>query len=143
MSTERWDDERLDRLADLIESNNRMIEALTQASAEAREERQQLFEITKNHDRLIESNSRAIEALANASAKAREDLNQHDRILESNSRIIQALANAAAEAREERQQLFQRMDQRQEEIRGLQTENRRILDILLNQQNQDNDSTDD
>jgi chromosome segregation ATPase len=136
MSTERWDDERLDRLADLIESNaraaerherilesnSRMIEALTQASAEAREERQQLFEKAKNYDHLIESNAR----------------------------VIQALANAAAEAGEERRQLFQRMDQRQEEIRrlqeetrGLQTENRRILDILLNQQNQQDDATDD
>jgi hypothetical protein len=86
MSTERWDDDKLDRLASMVESN---------------------------------------------------------------ARVIQALANVAAEAREERQQLFQRMDQhqanmaqqqaiivqQQEEIRGLQTENRRILDILLNQPN--------
>jgi len=42
MSTERWTDERLDRLADLLESNSRVMEALTQASGEAREERQQL-----------------------------------------------------------------------------------------------------
>lgn len=77
MSTERWDDDRLDRLASMVESN---------------------------------------------------------------ARVIQALANVAGEAREEKQQLFQRMEQQQaiivqqqEEIRGLQTENRRILDILLNQ----------
>ena len=63
-------------------------------------------------------------------------------IVDSNARVIQALANVSAEAREERQQLFQRMDQQQtiivqqqEEIRGLQTENRHILDILLNQHN--------
>jgi uncharacterized membrane protein YccC len=136
MTTGRWDDERLDRLGDLIESNSRMIEALTQASTEARADLDQ-------HDRLIESNARVMEALANASTKARTDLDRHDRLIESNARIIQALANAAAEAGEERQQLFQRMDQRQEEIRGLQTENRRILDILLNQQNQKDDSTDD
>jgi hypothetical protein len=68
-------------------------------------------------------------------------------MVESNARVIQALANVAAEAREERQQLFQRMDQQyammiqqQEEIRGLQTENRRILDILLNQRNQGDNS---
>jgi len=96
MSTERWNDERLDRLADRIEG------LLTQAE-------------------------------------------KHDRLIESNARVIQALANVSAEAREERQQLFQRMDQQQaimiqqqEEIRGLQTENRRILDILINQQNQGN-----
>ncbi|MBP0027848.1 hypothetical protein [Roseofilum sp. Guam] len=122
MSTERWDDERLDRLADLIESNSRMMAALTQVSAEGREERQQLFEMAKNHNHLIESNAR----------------------------VIQALANAVVEAGEERQQLSQRMDQllermdrRQEEIRGLQTENRRILDILLNQQEREDDATDD
>jgi cell shape-determining protein MreC len=61
-------------------------------------------------------------------------------MVESNARVIQALANVAAEAREERQQLFQRMIQQQEEIRGLQTENRRILDILLNQRNQGDNS---
>ena len=84
MSTERWDDDKLDRLANMVESN---------------------------------------------------------------ARVIQALANVAAEAREERQQLFQRMDQQhammlqqQEEIRGLQTENRRILDILLKQRNQGDNS---
>ncbi len=101
MSTERWTDERLDRLADRIEG------LLSQAE-------------------------------------------KHDRLIESNARVIQALANVSVEAREERQQLFQRMDQQQaimlqqqeeirkvgEEIRGLQTENRRILDILINQQNQ-------
>ncbi len=99
MSTERWTDERLDRLADRIEG------LLSQAE-------------------------------------------KHDRLIESNARVIQALANVSVEAREERQQLFQRMDQQQaimlqqqEEIRGLQTENRRILDILINQQNQGNNPT--
>ncbi|HLO49285.1 MAG TPA: hypothetical protein VK211_12785 [Kamptonema sp.] len=99
MSTERWDDARLDRLANTVESNSRAIE---------------------NNNRLIESNAR----------------------------VIQALANVAAEAREEREQLFQRMDrqhtiivQQQEEIRGLQTENRRILDILINQHNQGDNPT--
>jgi len=90
-------------------------------------------------------------------------------IAESNVRMIQALANVAVEAREERQQLFERMDrqqanieglrimiaeqqanmaeehkiimQQQDEIRGLQTENRRTLDILLNQRNQDDNPT--
>ncbi|HBQ99278.1 MULTISPECIES: hypothetical protein [unclassified Roseofilum] len=119
MSTERWNDERLDRLANriesVIESNARIIQALANASAEAREERQQLFESAQRHDRLIESNARVIQALANASAEAREDWQQQQAIIL----------------------------QHQEEIRGLQTENRRILDILLNQQNQGEDSTDD
>ncbi|CBN57552.1 MULTISPECIES: hypothetical protein [Kamptonema] len=54
-------------------------------------------------------------------------------MVESNARVIQALANVAAEAREEREQLFQRMDRQQEEIVGLRIETRRMLDILLNQ----------
>jgi len=85
MSTERWDDDKLDRLASMVESN---------------------------------------------------------------ARVIQALANVAAEAREERQQLFQRMDQQQanidrqqSNIEGLRIETRRILDILLNQRNQDDNPT--
>lgn len=69
-------------------------------------------------------------------------------MVESNAPVIQALANVAAEAREEREQLFQRMDrqqaniaQQQEEIRGLQTENRQMLDILINQRNQGDNPT--
>ena len=44
MSTERWDDDRLDRLANMVESNARVIQALANAAAEAREEREQLFQ---------------------------------------------------------------------------------------------------
>jgi hypothetical protein len=84
MSTERWDDDRLDRLASMVESNARVIQALANTAAEAREERQQLFE-----------------------------------------RMDRQQANMA------QQQTI--IVQQQEEIRGLQTENRRILDILLNQ----------
>ncbi|OCR00486.1 hypothetical protein BCD67_25865 [Oscillatoriales cyanobacterium USR001] len=62
-------------------------------------------------------------------------------IADSNARVIQALANVAAEAREERQQLFQMMAEKQDEIRGLQTENRRMLDILINQRNQGDNPT--
>jgi hypothetical protein len=65
MSIERWDDDRLDRLADrldamadrmdvlgakleitanIADSNARVVQALANVAAEAREERQQLFE---------------------------------------------------------------------------------------------------
>ncbi|MDB9511699.1 hypothetical protein PN499_10935 [Kamptonema animale CS-326] len=44
MSTERWDDDRLDRLANMVESNARVIQALANVAAEAREEREQLFQ---------------------------------------------------------------------------------------------------
>ncbi|MFB2939015.1 hypothetical protein ACE1B6_27495 [Aerosakkonemataceae cyanobacterium BLCC-F154] len=81
MTTERWDDEKLDRLASIVENNARLVE--------------------------------------------------------SNARSILALANAAAEAREERDRLFQRMEQQQAEIVGLRRETNRLLDMLLNQRNQD------
>jgi hypothetical protein len=44
MATERWDDDRLDRLANMVESNARVIQALANVAAEAREEREQLFQ---------------------------------------------------------------------------------------------------
>ncbi|NJK69978.1 MAG: hypothetical protein HC786_22870 [Richelia sp. CSU_2_1] len=68
-------------------------------------------------------------------------------MVESNARVIQALANAAAEAREERQQILQliaqqqaSIDRQQEEIRGLQTENRRLIDSILNQRDRPEDN---
>jgi hypothetical protein len=45
MSIERWDDDRLDRLANMVESNARVIQALANAAAEAREERQEILQV--------------------------------------------------------------------------------------------------
>lgn len=52
MSTERWDDDRLDRLADRVEniasiaeSNARVIQGLANVAAEAREERLQILQM--------------------------------------------------------------------------------------------------
>lgn len=55
----------------------------------------------------------------------------------SNARVIQSLCDLAAEDREERQAIIARTDEMLNNIRGLQAENRRILDILLNQQQPD------
>ena len=148
MSVERWDDDRLDALgarleiaANIAESNVRMIQALTNVAVEAREERQQLANKVEHISDRMDSFDIRMDALG---AKLEVTAN----IAESNARVIQALANVAAEAREEREQLFERMAeehkiimQQQEEIRGLQTENRRMLDILLNQRNQDDNPT--
>jgi len=169
MTIERWDDDRLDALgtrleiaANIAESNVRMIQALANVAVEAREERQQLANRVERIDDRMNAFDIRMDALG---AKVHITAN----IAESNARVIQALANVAAEAREERQQLFERMDrqqanieglrimiaeqqanmaeehkiimQQQDEIRGLQTENRRTLDILLNQRNQDDNPT--
>ncbi len=169
MTIERWDDDRLDALgtrleiaANIAESNVRMIQALANVAVEAREERQQLANRVERIDDRMNAFDIRMDALG-----AKLDITAN--IAESNARVIQALANVAAEAREERQQLFERMDrqqanieglrimiaeqqanmaeehkiimQQQDEIRGLQTENRRTLDILLNQRNQDDNPT--
>jgi hypothetical protein len=56
----------------------------------------------------------------------------------SNARVIQSLCDLAAEDREERKAIIARTDEMLADIRGLQAENRRILDILLNNQNNSN-----
>ena len=73
-----------------------------------------------------------------------ERFNQLANLVDSNARVIQALAQVSAEAREERDQIFRTIAQQNEaisqmqiEIRGMQVENRRILDILLNQRHND------
>jgi archaellum component FlaC len=137
MTTERWDDEHLDRLSDQIretakiaENNTRNIEALGQR--------------IENVAKIAENNTRNIEALGQRMENNGKALDRRienvAKIAESNARVIQALADTAAEAREERQQLFERMDRQQANIEGLRTETIRMLDILLNQRNQQGNS---
>ncbi|MDF0555145.1 hypothetical protein [Kamptonema sp. UHCC 0994] len=127
MSTQQWDDARLDRLANSIESLTNRVDSIAIA--------------TENNNRLIESNARAIQGLGNRVDSIAIATENNNRLIESNARVIQSLANVAAEAREERQQILQVIAQHQEEIRGLQTENRRILDILLNQRDRGDNPT--
>lgn len=44
MSVERWTDERLDQLAQLVESNSRTIQALANLAAEDRQERADILQ---------------------------------------------------------------------------------------------------
>jgi hypothetical protein len=53
MTTERWDDDRLDRLANMVESNARVIQALANVAAEAREEREQLFQKMEQQNAIL------------------------------------------------------------------------------------------
>ena len=100
MTTERWNDEKLDHLADIVKG-------LT------------------------------------------EKLEETSNIANSNARVIQALADAMAEAAEERRaaaaerrEMLQLIVQQQSEIRGMQTENHRMWEILLDRRNQgDNPNT--
>ena len=63
MSTERWDDDKLDRLASMVESNARVIQALANVAAEAREERQQLFQRMDQQQANIDRQQANIEGL--------------------------------------------------------------------------------
>jgi uncharacterized protein YaaN involved in tellurite resistance len=77
------------------------------------------------------SNPRTAQALADAIAEGAQKHERTAEIAASNARTAQALADAIAEGIEERQQMYQIILQQQAEIRGIQTENQRILAILL------------
>lgn len=101
MATERWDDDRLDRLANQVEE-------------------------TAN---IANSNARVIQALANTAAEAREERQQ----------ILQLIAQqqvTIAQQQERMIQIEERIDRQQTNIDGLRRETMRMLDILLNQRNQ-------
>lgn len=87
MTTERWNDERLDRLADSVEANQLQIEANSRAIAELRQNLESLAQIAKLHQ---------------------ESLQAHDSVLNI---LVQ-------------------------EIRGLRSENRRILTHLFGEQSE-------
>jgi chromosome segregation ATPase len=127
MSVERWDDDRLDRLANTVERIGDRVDGLAIRLDTMADRIDTMADHMTAFDIRMDALGAKLEVTAN--------------IAESNARVVQALANVAAEAREERQQLFERMAEQQEEIRGLQTENRRMLDILLNQRNQDDNPT--
>ena len=63
MSTERWDDDRLDRLASIVDSNARVIQALANVAAEAREERQQILQLIAQQQASIDRHQANIEGL--------------------------------------------------------------------------------
>lgn len=140
MTTQRWDDDRLDRIANIANSNALAIEALghkLENTANLADSNTRAIEALgyklENTANIADSNARAIEALGNK-------IESIANIANGNARIIQALANVAAEAREERQQILQVIAQQQANIEGLRTETMRMLDILLNQRNQQDNS---
>ena len=67
-----------------------------------------------------------------------------DSLIEKNEQIIQDLENSAVKSRENNKKLLERMEQRQEnidrqfaEIERLRIENNRLLDILCDRRNQE------
>lgn len=69
-----------------------------------------------------------------------ERVKRFDSLIETNEQIIQDLETAAVKSRDNRKKLLARMDRRQAEIERLRIENNRLLDILFNQRNQEDNS---
>jgi methyl-accepting chemotaxis protein len=87
MSTERWDDERLDRLASMVESNARVIQALANVAAEAREERQQILQvIAQQQERMVEIDERIDRQQANIEGLRTETIRMLDILLNQRDR---------------------------------------------------------
>jgi septal ring factor EnvC (AmiA/AmiB activator) len=63
MTVERWDDDRLDRLASMVESNARVIQALANTAAEASEERQQILQVIAQQQERIAQQQEEIRGL--------------------------------------------------------------------------------
>ena len=109
MTTERWNDERLDRLADIVSGIAPTIDE------------------TK---KIVNSNERMIESLG-------QKIDETAKIVNRNERVVQALVDAMAEAAEERRENIRLIIQQQSEVRDLQIKNYRMWEILMNRRNQD------
>jgi methyl-accepting chemotaxis protein len=87
MSTERWDDDRLDRLASMVESNARVIQALANVAAEAREERQQILQvIAQQQERMVEIDERIDRQQTNIEGLRTETIRMLDILLNQRDR---------------------------------------------------------
>ncbi len=92
MSTERWDDDKLDRLASMVESNARVIQALANVAAEAREERQQILQlIAQQQERMVEIDERIARQQTNIEGLRTETVRMLDILLNQRGEIIQRL----------------------------------------------------
>jgi len=114
---ERWTDERLDRFGDFVDrSITNMLESIGIMSGS------------------ITNMSESISRLTDASEEAKIQQTNTMKLfseLRANQAILQ---EEQGELSRERNQLLGIIAQQQSDIRGMQTENRRILDILLNEQ---------
>ncbi|HBK98228.1 MAG TPA: hypothetical protein DD001_13410 [Microcoleaceae bacterium UBA10368] len=87
MSTERWDDDKLDRLASMVESNARVIQALANVAAEAREERQQILQlIAQQQERMVEIDERIARQQTNIEGLRTETVRMLDILLNQRDR---------------------------------------------------------
>jgi ABC-type transporter Mla subunit MlaD len=110
MTTERWTDEMLDRWVSSVTST------MTQ-----------LTDLTEVNTRSIGDLGASVQRLTNLSEHHQTDLEQLV--------TVSAQHQVSLEQNEERfDRILTRIDEMQSEVRGLQTENRRILDQLINRE---------
>jgi hypothetical protein len=95
-------------------------------------------------DEMLDRTAQYLESTAQRLDETNRGLAETKAIVESNARAIEANSNAMVEFRLEMTDLRRDSNhmigiimQQQSEIRGMQAENRRILDVLLNQRQAD------
>jgi len=154
MPTERWDDERLDRLADLVSS-------ITVQNQNQGQRIEEAIELSRSNFRLIaaigqqvqgigqqvQGLSEQVQAVTGQIESLSKKVDETANVANGNARAIQAMADAMAEAAEERREnlrlitrLEQRIDEQQSFVRGLQTENHRMWEYLTGRRNEDDDT---
>ena len=153
MPTERWDDERLDRLADLVSS-------ITVQNQNQGQRIEEAIELSRSNFRLIaaigqqvqgigeqvQGLSKQVQAVTGQIESLTRKVDETANIANGNARAIQAMADAMAEAAQERREnlrlitrLEQRIDEQQSFVRGLQTENNRMWEYLTGRRNQEDE----
>jgi uncharacterized phage infection (PIP) family protein YhgE len=117
MTTERWTDEMLDRWVSSVTST------MTQ-----------LTDLTEVNTRSIADLGASVQRLTNLSEHHQTNLEQLVTVSAQNQVSIEQLVQLTAQHEERFDRVLTRIDEMQSEVRGLQTENRRILDQLINRE---------
>jgi chromosome segregation ATPase len=151
MATERWDDERLDRLADLVSSitvqnqnqGQRIEEAIELSHSNFRliaaigQQVQGLSQQIQGIGEQVQGLSKQVQALTGQVESLGKKVDETANVANGNARAIQAMADAIAEAAQERREIMAIIAQQQSEVRGLQTENNRMWEYLTGRRNED------
>ncbi|MFM7888690.1 MAG: hypothetical protein ACKPCM_18810 [Pseudanabaena sp.] len=107
---------------------------------------EQLQELIAQTLEITNRNSNAIAETREIAQQNANDIRETRAIANSNARAIEAMAQQMAMDREERNAVLEviarqqkQLDRHQRILKGLQTENRRILDLLINNQPDEDD----
>ena len=165
MAKERWDDERLDRLADLVNSitiqnqnqgqrieeaielsrsNFSLVAAIGQQVQGLSQQIQGIGEQVQGLSKQVQGLGEQVQAVTGQIESLTKKVDETTNVANGNARAIQAMADAMAEAAEERREnlrlitrLEERIDEQQSFVRGLQTENNRMWEYLTGRRNEE------